>query len=80
MHALKRHTLLEKLSKGNQERQLDRLFKRAFIAIHANITLSRHERDLKSRSETFRAFNLKIKAWTVLMQYFGENDTRFYSN
>ena len=54
--------------------------KKAFLVIKSNIELSRHEKMQKAKSEDFRVFNLKIKAWTVLIQYFQENETRFYTN
>ena len=45
-----------------------------------NIWLSRIERNNNQRALEFKEFNLKIKAWTVLMKYFTPVDEeRFYS-
>ena len=78
--ALKRHTLLARLCHENSILRGQKSVKKAFLALKGNVKLSRHEKMLKAKSEDFRVFNLKIKAWTVLIQYFQENETRFYTN
>lgn len=45
-----------------------------------NIQIARVDRCNAEKAEEFKEFNLKMKAWTVLMKYFNPGETRFYSN
>ena len=45
-----------------------------------NIQIVRHERTCEEKALEFKEFNLKMKAWTVLIKYFNPAETRFYSN
>ena len=80
MYALKRHAYVSQVVTNCQNRHSSRLLLRSYQLLKENISKSKADRFRTEKSAEFRSFNLKIKAWTVLMQYFKENETRFYSN
>lgn len=42
--------------------------------------ISRHEKYLSAQAESFRAYQLKAKAWSILIQFFSPQENRFYSS
>ena len=48
--------------------------------LQENIQISRLDRSNNEKALEFKDFNLKMKAWTVLMKFFNPGETRFYSN
>ena len=80
MYALKRDSAVSQLTMINRAKQDWRRKCTLWTLLVRNIQIERHGRSSREKALEFKEFNLKMKAWTVLMKYFSPGETRFYSN
>lgn len=69
LFALQRNNLVTKMAERNERTQGWRRQETALYNLLAHAHLSKKERNDSEKAQAFKVFNLKIKAWTVLMKY-----------